>query len=62
MAAGTEDPAPPSPRLLDQLRDRISFRVHNEQAYLDWIRRFIWIDGKRHAIDIRTLGGHNGCK
>jgi hypothetical protein len=34
---------PPIPRLVDQLR--------NGQAYLDWIRRFIEFDGKRHAID-----------
>ena len=52
MVAGTEDPARPlSPRLLDRVRDRIRFRhysIRTEQAYLDWIRRFIRFHGKRH--------------
>ncbi len=43
--------APSKPKLLDQVRDAIrvkhySFRT--EQAYTDWIRRFILFHGKRH--------------
>ena len=39
------------PRLLDQLRDRIRLKhysIRTEQAYLDWVRRFILFHGKRH--------------
>jgi len=58
MASGTEDPATGPPvRLLDQVRDRIRFRhysIRTEQAYVDWIKRFIRFHGKRHPA---TLGG-----
>ena len=57
MAVGTEDPATPPPaRLLDQVRDRIRFRhysIRTEQAYVDWIKRFIRFHGKRHPA---TMG------
>ncbi len=56
MASGTEDlAAPPPVRLLDQVRDRIRFRhysIRTEQAYLDWIRRFIRFHGKRHPTSM----------
>ncbi len=52
MVVGTEDPVtPPPPLLLEQVRDRIRFRhysIRTEQAYLDWIKRFIRFHGKRH--------------
>src|SRR5256885_17218143 len=52
MASGTEDAVTPPPaRLLDRVRDRIRVRhysIRTEQAYLDWIRRFIRFHGKRH--------------
>jgi integron integrase len=58
MAIGAEDPpAPPSSRLLDSVRDRIRYRhysIRTEQAYVDWIRRFIRFHGKRHPA---TMGG-----
>ena len=57
MASGTEDPVTPPARLLDQVRDRIRFRhysIRTEQAYVDWIRRFIRFHGKRHPA---TMGG-----
>ena len=58
MPSGTENPATPPPtRLLDQVRDRIRFRhysIRTEQAYIDWIRRFIRFHGKRHPA---TMGG-----
>ena len=58
MVAGTEDPAAPPPsRLLDQVRDRIRFRhysIRTEQAYIDWIKRFIRFHSKRHPA---TMGG-----
>jgi len=42
---------PTSPCLLDQVRGKIRFKhysIRTEQAYLDWIRRFICHFGKRH--------------
>ena len=57
MAAGTSDPeTPPQPRLLDRVRDRIRFRhysIRTEQAYVDWIKRFIRFHGKQHPA---TMG------
>ena len=41
----------PAPRLLDRVRDRIRFKhysIRTEEAYVDWIRRFILFHGKRH--------------
>ncbi|HYE34139.1 MAG TPA: phage integrase N-terminal SAM-like domain-containing protein [Methylocaldum sp.] len=39
-----------APRLLDQVREKIRLRhysIRTEQAYVDWIRRFIVFHGKR---------------
>jgi len=44
-----------APRLLDQVRGRIRFKhysIRTEQAYLDWIRRYIRHFGKRHPRDM----------
>lgn len=49
--------APPPPRLLDQVRERIRTRhysLRTEKAYVDWIKRFILHHGKRHP---RDMGG-----
>jgi integron integrase len=47
------------PRLLDQVRDRIRLKhysIRTEQAYLDWVRRFVVFHDRRHP---RELGhGH----
>jgi hypothetical protein len=43
------------PRLLDQLRARIRFKhysIRTEQAYADWVRRFILFHGKRHPREM----------
>jgi integron integrase len=57
MAAVASDLETPSqPRLLDRVRDRILFRhysIRTEQAYVDWIKRFIRFHGKRHPA---TMG------
>lgn len=45
------------PRLLEQVRNKIRLKhysIRTEQAYLDWIKRFILFHGKRHPKD---LGG-----
>lgn len=39
------------PRLLDAVRDKIRLKhysLRTEQAYVDWIRRFVVFNGKRH--------------
>ena len=44
-----------SPRLLEQVRDKIRLKhysLRTEQAYLDWIKRFILHHGKRHPQDM----------
>jgi site-specific recombinase XerD len=43
------------PKLLEQLRTFMRARrysLRTEQAYLDWIRRFILFHGKRHPRDL----------
>jgi len=47
--------APSKPKLLDQVRDAIRLRhysIRTEQAYTDWIRRFILFHGKRHPREM----------
>jgi hypothetical protein len=46
---------PATPRLLDRVRDRIRvkhYSIRTEQAYVDWIKRFIRFHGKRHPVDL----------
>ncbi len=51
-------PAPSSPqppKLLDQVRNKIRFKhysLRTEQAYVDWIRRFILFHRKRHPVEM----------
>ena len=45
------DPVSHPARLLDQVRHRIRLKhysIRTEQAYVDWIRRYIHFHGKRH--------------
>ena len=47
------------PRLLDRVRDRIRrkhYSIRTEQAYVDWIRRFVLHHNKRHP----ATWGHGG--
>ncbi|HQS83107.1 MAG TPA: integron integrase [Thiobacillus sp.] len=49
-----EQPAE-NPRLLDQLRDRIRvmhYSLRTEQAYLQWVKRYILFHGKRHPVEM----------
>jgi integron integrase len=44
-------------RLLDQVRARIRFKhysIRTEQAYIDWIRRFIKFNRNRHPVDLTS--------
>src|SRR2546422_1233800 len=48
-------PAAGKPKLLDQVRDvirRKHYSIRTEQAYIDWIKRFIIYHGKRHPGDM----------
>lgn len=48
---------PPPPKLLDRVREELRLRhmsLRTEQAYVDWVRRFILFHGKRHP---REMGG-----
>lgn len=43
------------PKLLDQVREKIRLKhysIRTEQAYLDWIRRYILFHGKRHPAEM----------
>src|SRR3989449_9805730 len=47
--------ASPKPRLLDRVRDAIRARHYSrrtEEAYVGWIRRFIFFHGKRHPAEM----------
>ncbi len=47
-------PTPPK-KLLDQVRDLIRLKhysLHTEEAYTDWIKRFILFHGKRHPQEM----------
>ena len=46
---------PQAPRLLEQLRARIRtkhYSIRTEDAYVDWVRRFILHFDKRHPRDL----------
>ena len=48
---------PEPPRLLDQVRDRIRFKhysLRTEQAYVDWIKRYIRFSGNCHPSALST--------
>jgi len=47
--------APTKPRLLDQVREAIRYRHYSyrtEQAYVEWVRRFVRFSGIRHPRDL----------
>ena len=55
--AASVEPAGRAPRLLDEVRRvmRVKhYAIRTERAYVDWIRRFIQANGRRHP---RDLGG-----
>jgi len=48
-------PSTNKPKLLDQVRDTIRrkhYSIRTEQAYIDWIKRFIIYHGKRHPREM----------
>ena len=47
--------SPPSKKLLDQVRDALRLKHYayrTEQAYVDWITRYILFHNKRHPTDM----------
>ena len=57
MALPDKASSPVTPRILDQVRDQIRVRhysLRTEEAYVNWIKRFILFHGKRHP---RQMGG-----
>ena len=51
----TSNPPANKPKLLDQVRDvirRKHYSIRTEQAYVDWIRRFILYHRKRHPSEM----------
>ncbi|MGD9787956.1 MAG: integron integrase [Sulfuricellaceae bacterium] len=44
-----------TPRLLDRVRERLRFRhysLRTEQAYVQWIKRYVLFHGKRHPAEL----------
>ena len=55
MEAGWEAPRP---RLLDRLREVLRVRhysLRTEEAYVDWVRRFILFHGKKHPLEMGAV-------
>ena len=46
------------PKLLDQVRGKIrlkQYSIRTEQAYTDWVRRFVLFHGKRHPVSMGAV-------
>ena len=55
MQVPSEIPPQQAPKLLDQVRAKIRFKhysIRTEQAYTDWIKRFILHFGKKHPREM----------
>lgn len=58
MAPSLADEGPRPPRLLARLRHALRVRhysIRTEQAYVEWVRRFILFHGKRHPADLGAV-------
>ena len=58
MATMNSPSAPQQPKLLDRIR--LAIRAHHysrstEDAYVAWIKRYIFIHGKRHPVFLSSL-------
>lgn len=52
-----KDTSPTAPKLLDQVRERVRLKhysIRTEQAYVEWIKRFILFHDKRHPAQMGT--------
>ena len=55
LAREAGPPTPPKPRLLDRVRAALRarhFSRRTEEAYVAWIRRYIFFHGKRHPAEM----------
>ncbi|OQA19254.1 MAG: Tyrosine recombinase XerD [Chloroflexi bacterium ADurb.Bin360] len=55
MKTGSAPPKAPEKKLLDVVRDTLRLKhysIRTEEAYVNWIRRFILFHGKRHPKDM----------
>ncbi|MBW2741713.1 MAG: phage integrase N-terminal SAM-like domain-containing protein [Deltaproteobacteria bacterium] len=53
------------PKLLDQVRNRIRckhYSIRTEQAYIEWIKKFIFYHGKRHPAEMGKKEISKGIK
>ena len=51
----TKSTSPQSPKLLDQVRGKLRvkhYSIRTEEAYAEWIKRFILFHGKRHPAQL----------
>ena len=54
-----ESTAAKPPKLLDQVRDKLRvkhYSIRTEQAYLDWIKRYIFFHDKQHPKNLGARG------
>jgi hypothetical protein len=52
-------------KLLDQVRNRIRckhYSIRTEQAYIEWIKKFIFYHGKRHPAEMGEKEISKGVK
>ena len=57
MLWGQQNATPRPKKLLDQVRDarRLKhYSIHTEEAYVNWIKRYILFHNKRHPLDMGT--------
>jgi len=55
MTSPVSDSSSRSPKLLDQLRDRIRvkhYSIRTEQAYVQWVKRYLFFHGMRHPKEM----------
>ncbi len=55
MTSPSLDSSSQSPKLLDQLRDRIRLKhysMRTEQAYVQWVKRYLFYHGMRHPKEM----------
>jgi hypothetical protein len=56
MTTPTSNSSSRPPKLLDQLRDRIRVKhyiIRTEQAYVQWVKRYLPFHGMRHPKELR---------
>ena len=55
LPTGSRSDSPPKPKLLDQVREHarvLHYSIRTEDAYVNWIKRFILFHGKRHPLEM----------